>query len=136
VQTRGQLPGILGGLALTLFLQVAAGVAVLIVAALAGEARPGSEAGLALVILFVAGLALWQWAYLAPAAWLARRAGFVRLRVSPSTEYVLLTAPAGNRREGPAIVKPGARVSVDAWGFGPEPTASIVRVVEDGRALP
>jgi hypothetical protein len=38
--------------------------------------------------------------------------------------------------ESPAIVKPGARVSVDAWGSAPEPTASIVRVVVHGRAIP
>jgi hypothetical protein len=205
-QPRSQLAGVLGGLALTLGLHVAAGIAVLIAAGIAGALQPRSETALAIVIIFLAGLGLWQWLYVAPVAWIARRAGFAglakglwiggalgtllaalwyggmilmgvasrlapprpaatadsrslhvqglveslddttlvvrtadgvsTLRVGPSTDYILLKAPAGHERVTAASLRAGARVSVDAWRSGAEASASIVRIVEEGREMP
>lgn len=79
VGPRQQLPGVIGGLLLTLGLHVAAIVLVLIAQAIVSQAHPGPEAGLATFVLFFVGLPLWQWLYVAPAALIARRAGFAAL---------------------------------------------------------
>jgi hypothetical protein len=62
--------------------------------------------------------------------------GAVALHVHTGTEYVFLKAPAGAEHRTAEIVKPGVRVSCDAWKGLPEPSTSMVRVVEDGRAMP